>query len=125
MLNNPIICNIFHVSLAVFTSIIICGITVVKDSSLQELQTKLAGTYPGPGPGPGPGLFSSMASQHASEQHHTDAASDKLPETLAHTKDEEDVVSEHDAHNAEGRDVVANSEHPPVPEGPGPPPVRV
>lgn len=56
------------------------------------------------------------------EQHHTDAGSEKHPESLANNKDEEDVVSERDAPETEARDVA--EKHNNAPENPGPPPVR-
>lgn len=64
-----------------------------------------------------------MASQHASdEQHHTDAASDKHSDSLAHTKDEEDVVSNRGAHEAKPRDTLEKTQSS-ASAGPGPPPV--
>lgn len=64
---------------------------------------------------------------HAREQHHTDAdaASDKLPESLSHTKDEEDVVSANSGNEAESRGAFGGDvEKPsPAPASPGPVPV--
>lgn len=67
------------------------------------------------------GSLAKMASQHASEQHHTDAASDKHAESFTHNKDEEDVVSQRGANEAPVNDAAEKAES--ATAGPGPPPV--